>query len=86
MVVVHLFVASKVARYRAFSSAVSLGNTLLCWFNFRYVEFRDSMALVVYMTFRTSAENLKIGEIESQLSFQRFMEFGYFGVLFVYFS
>ena len=43
MVVVHLFVASKVARYRAFSSAVSLGNTLLCWFNFRYVEFRDSI-------------------------------------------
>lgn len=82
MVVVHFFVASKVARYRAFSSAVSLGNTLLFWFNFRYVESRDSMALIVYMTFRTSAENLKIGEIESQLSFQRFMEFEYFGVHF----
>ena len=34
------------------------------------------------MTFRTAAENLKIGEIASQLSFQRFMEFGYFGVHF----
>ena len=32
------------------------------------------------MTFLTVAENLKIGEIASQLSFQRFMEFGYFGV------
>ena len=40
------------------------------------------MALVVYMTLRTSDENLKIGEIASQLSFQRFMEFGYLGVHF----
>ena len=40
------------------------------------------MALVVHMTFRTSAENLKIGEIESQLSFQHFIEFGYLGVHF----
>ena len=34
------------------------------------------------MTFLTVAENLKIGETASQLSFQRFMEFGYFGVHF----
>lgn len=34
------------------------------------------------MTFRTVVENLKIGETASQLSFQRFMEFGYFGVHF----
>ena len=27
----------------------------------------------------TSVENLKIGEMASQLSFQRFMEFGYLG-------
>ena len=31
------------------------------------------------MTFRTAAENLKIGETASQLSYQRFMELGYFG-------
>ena len=31
---------------------------------------------------QTVAENLKIGEMASQLSFQRFMEFGYFGVHF----
>lgn len=46
------------------------------------MEFKDSVALVVYMTFGTVAENLKIGEIASQLSLQRFMEFGYFGVHF----
>ncbi len=34
------------------------------------------------MAFRTAAEYLKIGEIASQLSFQRFMEFGYLGVHF----
>lgn len=28
------------------------------------------MSLVVYMTFQTSDENLKIGEIASQLSFE----------------
>ena len=80
--IVHFFVASKVARYKAFSRAVSLGNTLLWRFSFRYVEFRDSIALVVYITFLTAVENLNIGEMASQLSFQRFMEFGYFGVHF----
>jgi len=34
------------------------------------------------MTFLTIAENLKIGDMASQLSFQRFMEFGYLGVHF----
>ena len=34
------------------------------------------------MTFLTVVENLKIGEIASQLSFQRLMEFGYFGAHF----
>ena len=37
------------------------------------------MAFVVYMTFLTVYENLKIGDMASQLSFQRFMEFGYLG-------
>ena len=35
-----------------------------------------SMALVVYITVRTSPENLKIGLIESQLSYHRFMARG----------
>jgi hypothetical protein len=30
------------------------------------------------MTFLTAAENLKMGETASQLSYQRFMELGYF--------
>ena len=81
--IVHFFVASKVARYRAFSRAVPLGNTLLWRLSFRYVAFSDSIALVVYMTFLTAPENLKIGETASQLSFQRFIEFGYFGVPFL---
>ena len=34
------------------------------------------------MTFRTAVENLKIGEIASQLSLQRFIEFGYLGAHF----
>ena len=81
-VVVHFFVASKVERYSAFSNALSLGNTLLWRLSFLYVEFKLSMALVVYITFRTVSENLKIGDITSQLSFHLFMEFGYFGVHF----
>lgn len=44
--------------------------------------FSDLIAFVVYMTFRTIAENLKIGKMASKLSFQSFMEFGYFGVHF----
>ena len=48
-------------------------------FNFRYVELSDSITLVVYMTFRTAAENLKIGEMASHLSCQRIIELGYFG-------
>lgn len=40
------------------------------------------MAFVVYMTFRTSAVILKIGEMASQFSLQCFMEFGYCGVHF----
>ena len=35
IVLVHFFVASKVARYSAFKRDVSLGNTLLCRFSFR---------------------------------------------------
>ena len=34
------------------------------------------------MTFLTVDENLKFGEIVSRLSFQRFIEFGYFAVHF----
>lgn len=65
-VVVHFFVASKVERNRAFNNALSLGNTLLWRLSFLYVEFKLSMALVVYITFRTVSENLKIGDITSQ--------------------
>ena len=35
-----------------------------------------------FLHVKEGVENLKIGEIASQLSFQRFMEFGYFGVHF----
>ena len=82
IVLVHFLVASNVVRYSAFKRAVSLGNTFLWRLSLRYVEFSDSIAFVVYMTFLTVDENLKIGEIASQLSFQRFMEFGYLGVHF----
>ena len=34
------------------------------------------------MLFLTATENLKIEKITSQLSYQRFIEFGYFGVHF----
>ena len=79
---VHFLVASKVDRYRAFNNAVSLGKTLIGWLSLRYVAFGLSIALVVYMTFLTSAENLKIGEMASQFCFQLFMEFGYFSLHF----
>jgi len=42
--IVHFFVISLVARYSAFKSALSLGNTLLCLFSRRYPLFRLSMA------------------------------------------
>ena len=58
------FAASKVAKYSAFKSAVSLGNTLLWLFNRRNALFRLSIALVVYITFLTSAENLNWCYIE----------------------
>ena len=79
---VHFLVASNVARYRAFKSALSLGNTLRCLLSLRYVELRDSMAFVVYITFLTVGQNLNIGVITSQLSYQRFIELGYLGVHF----
>lgn len=37
----------KSRKYSVFSSALSLGNTLLCWFSFLYMLFRLSMTLVV---------------------------------------
>ena len=40
------------------------------------------MAFVVYITFLTVGENLNIGVITSQLSYQRFIELGYLGVHF----
>ena len=45
--IVHLRVASNVARYSDFSSAWDPGNTLLWRFSRRNVEFSDSMTLVV---------------------------------------
>lgn len=74
----HFFVACIVDRYRAFSNALSLGNTLLCLFSFLYVLFRLSIAFVVYITFRTSDENLNIGVNTSQFCFQLLIAFGYF--------
>lgn len=65
--IVHFLDISVVAGYSALSSAVSLENTLLCLFRRRYPLLRLSMALVVYMTFLTCAENLNIGEITSLL-------------------
>ena len=42
------------------------------------MEFRLSMAFVVYMTRRVSEENLKIGEMASQFLYYDFIELGYF--------
>ena len=42
------------------------------------MEFRLSMAFVVYMTRRVSEENLKIGEMASQFLYHDFIELGYF--------
>lgn len=53
-----------------------------CRFSFRYVAFRLSIAFVVYMTFLTAVENLKMGEIASQFCFQLRIEFGYFSLHF----
>gem|GEM_PF-1557525 len=53
----HFLVASKVARYKAFNKAVSLGNTLLWRFNLRYVEFSDSIEFVVLYRYRYSTTN-----------------------------
>ena len=71
---VHFLVASNVARYKDFKSALSLGNTLRCLLSLRYVELRDSMAFVVYITFLTVGENLNIGVITSQLSYGTFQQ------------
>ena len=54
------FVSSNVAKYKAFNRAILLGNTLLWRFSFLYVEFNDSIAFVVYITFLTVSENLNI--------------------------
>ena len=72
----HTAVASNVARYNAFKSAVSLGNTLLWLFNLHNALLRLSIAFVVYITFRSSAENLNIGDITSKFSSQCFIAFG----------
>ena len=56
--IVHFFVASKVAKYRAFRRALSLGNTLLWRFNLRYVAFRLSIAFVVLTRYRVSTTNI----------------------------
>ena len=79
---VHFLVASNVAKYKAFSNAVSRGSTLLWRLSLRYVLFRLSMAFVVYMTFLTPIENLKIDAIASQFCFQLFIELGCFSVHF----
>ena len=42
------------------------------------MEFRLSMAFVVYITRRVSEENLKIGEMASQFLYHDFIELGYF--------
>ena len=75
--IVHFFVASNVDKYRAFKRAVSLGNTLLWRFSFRYVAFRLSIVIVVYITLCTVVENLKMGTIASRFWYQLFIEFGY---------
>ena len=41
------------------------------------MEFRLSVAFVVYMILRVSAENLKMGETESRFVCHDFMQFGY---------
>ena len=40
-------------------------------------QFNDSIAFAVQKAVLTSLENLKIGDMASQLSFQRVMAFGY---------
>ena len=62
----------------ALSKDVSLGNTLRWRFKRRIVLLRLSIAFVVYIIFLTLYENLNIGQIASQLSFQLFIELGYY--------
>ena len=47
--------------------------------NTDYAETNKATAMVWLKFFPFVVENLKIGEMASQLSFQRFMEFGYLG-------
>ncbi len=51
---VHFFTTFSLARYRIFSSAVSLGNTLLVFVTFRYCRFSPSIIFVVLCRFRDS--------------------------------
>lgn len=48
---VHFLVFSNVAKNRAFRSAMSLGKTLLCLFNLRYIAFNDSIFSVLFYIF-----------------------------------
>ena len=71
------------AKYKALRSAVSLGNTLpsltvkltICRIKLFY-SINSINNLPYY------GRKLEIGKIESRLSLQRFIEFGYFGVHF----
>lgn len=81
--IVHFFIASHVARYRAFCKEATVGNMLRWLFRCLYALLILSIVFVVYITFRTSAENLNIGIRESQKSSHRFIAFG---CLFAHFS
>ena len=52
---VHFFATFSLARYRSFSSAVSLGNTLLVLVTFRYWRFSPSIIFVGYIILRVSS-------------------------------
>ena len=52
---------------------IALGKTVRLRFSYRNPLFRLSMALVVYMTFRTACENLNMGLVQFRLSLQRFV-------------
>src|SRR5699024_1550167 len=70
---VHFFATFSLARYRSFSSAVSLGNTLLVLVTFRYWRFSPSIILVVYIILRISSENWKKELTSSQFFSQLLM-------------
>ena len=74
MVVVLLLVVSKVADTELYRLEIRASVDLIVgMWNLEILRH------VVYIAFRTVAENLKIGEISSKLFFYRFMEFRYFG-------